>query len=232
MTEPTDAELGKLAEECGIGWGAGLGGMSDFLSAFARAVLDKWGQPAHSGEPVGYLYCGGIYGDELADWEIVAEQFQCDKLNEHHGAIGKEAKLPLYTVPQPSPTAQGDIPDVDVPDQCPYFGPSPHRDVWLAGWYAARAARAPADSVTAPAGGADWQDISTAPKDGTRFVAVGQNYGLDSEAQHTCIAQWLAGCWVEVSDWNGASKLKYLTHWMPLPPLPCSAGRAWLEGKP
>ena len=37
MTEPTDAELGKLAEECGIGWAAGLGGMSDFLRAFARA---------------------------------------------------------------------------------------------------------------------------------------------------------------------------------------------------
>ncbi len=71
-----------------------------------------------------------------------------------------------------------------------------------------------------------WQDIATAPKDGTRFVAVGQNYGLDSEKQHTCIAQWLAGCWVEVSDWNGASKLKYLTHWMPLPPLPGSAARA------
>ena len=82
-----------------------------------------------------------------------------------------------------------------------------------------------ADSVTAPAGGADWQDISTAPKDGTRFVAVGQNYGLDSEAQHACIAQWLAGCWVEVSDWNGASKLKYLTHWMPLLPLPGNAAR-------
>ena len=83
-----------------------------------------------------------------------------------------------------------------------------------------------AESVTAPASGANWQDISTAPKDGTRFVAVGQNYGLDSEKQHTCIAQWLAGCWVEVSDWNGASKLKYLTHWMPLPPLPGSAARA------
>ena len=82
-----------------------------------------------------------------------------------------------------------------------------------------------ADSVLEDAGGADWQDISTAPKDGTRFVAVGQNYGLDSEAQHTCIAQRLAGCWVEVSDWNGASELKYLTHWMPLPPLPCSAAR-------
>ena len=83
-----------------------------------------------------------------------------------------------------------------------------------------------ADSVLEDAGGANWQDISTAPKDGTRFVAVGQNYGLASEKQHTCIAQRLAGCWVEVSDWNGASKLKYLTHWMPLPPLPGSAARA------
>lgn len=82
-----------------------------------------------------------------------------------------------------------------------------------------------ADSVQEDAGGANWQDISTAPKDGTRFVAVGQNYGLDSEAQHTCIAQWFRGCWIEVSDWNGASKLKYLTHWMPLPPLPGSAAR-------
>ena len=42
---PNDAELGKLAEECGIGWAAGLGGMSDFLSAFARAVLARWGTP-------------------------------------------------------------------------------------------------------------------------------------------------------------------------------------------
>ena len=87
------------------------------------------------------------------------------------------------------------------------------------------AARAPADSVTAPAGGANWQDISTAPKDGTRFVAVGQNYGLDSEAQHTCMAQWFRGCWIEVSEWNEISELKYLTHWMPLPPLPGNAAR-------
>ena len=82
-----------------------------------------------------------------------------------------------------------------------------------------------ADSQPAPAGGANWQDISTAPKDGTQFVAVGNNYGLDSETQHTCIAQWFRGCWMEVSDWNEASELKYLTHWMPLPPLPGSAAR-------
>ena len=87
------------------------------------------------------------------------------------------------------------------------------------------AAHAQADSVTTPADRANWQDISTAPKDGTRFVAVGQNYGLDSEAQHVCIAQWFRGCWIEASDWNGASELAYLTHWMPLPPLPGSAAR-------
>lgn len=81
------------------------------------------------------------------------------------------------------------------------------------------------DSVLEDAGGANWQDISTAPKDGTRFVAVGNNYGLYSETQHVCIAQWFRGCWMEVSDWNEASELKYLTHWMPLLQLPGNAAR-------
>ena len=31
---------------------------------------------------------------------------------------------------------------------------------------------------------------------------------------------------MEVSEWNEDSELKYLTHWMPLPPLPGSAARA------
>ena len=82
-----------------------------------------------------------------------------------------------------------------------------------------------ADSVLEDAGGANWQDISTAPKDGTRFVAAGNNYGLDSETQHVCIAQWFRGCWMEASDWNETSELKYLTHWMPLLPLPGNAAR-------
>ena len=154
--------------------------------------------------------------------------------------IGGTARaMPLYTAPQPSPTPQADsqpaLPEIKAYEDL--GGAADDVQLLRMGYAAARleieslqarikTMRAPADSVTAPAGGADWQDISTAPKDGTRFVAVGQNYGLDSEAQHTCIAQWLAGCWVEVSDWNGASKLKYLTHWMPLPPLPCSAARA------
>jgi hypothetical protein len=65
-----------------------------------------------------------------------------------------------------------------------------------------------------------WRDIATAPKDGSRFVATGHNYGLYSEVRHTCVAQWFRGCWMEASDWNEASELKYLTHWMPLPSPP------------
>ena len=82
-----------------------------------------------------------------------------------------------------------------------------------------------ADSVLEDAGGANWQDISTAPKDGTRFVAAGNNYGLYGERPHVCIAQWFRGCWMEASDWNETSELRYLTHWMPLPPLPGNAAR-------
>lgn len=41
--------------------------------------------------------------------------------------------------PQPLPASHGNVTEVlDIPDQCPYSGPSSHRDVWLAGWYAAR----------------------------------------------------------------------------------------------
>ena len=31
---------------------------------------------------------------------------------------------------------------------------------------------------------------------------------------------------MELSEWNKDSELQYLTHWMPLPPLPGSAARA------
>ena len=68
-----------------------------------------------------------------------------------------------------------------------------------------------------------WRDISTAPKDGSRFVTIGYNYGLYSEGRHICVAQWFRGCWMETSDWNEASELKHLTHWLPLPSPPDNA---------
>lgn len=96
----------------------------------------------------------------------------------------------------------------------------------LAGWKAAMLAASPTPTAEQQAtketsGGFHvWRDISTAPKDGSRFVATGHNYGLYSEGRHTCVAQWFRGCWMEASDWNEASELKYLTHWMPLPSPP------------
>lgn len=101
---PTDSEILDAADDFRSQYMHGGTTFDEFDEiGFARAVLAKWGTPAPVGvEPIGYLYCGGSYGDELADWEIVADQCQCDKLNEHHGALGKEAKLPIYTTPQPT----------------------------------------------------------------------------------------------------------------------------------
>ena len=48
--KPTDAEIIALADETRTGE-PGRGGYILPIS-FARAVLAKWGQPAHSGEPV------------------------------------------------------------------------------------------------------------------------------------------------------------------------------------
>ena len=176
---PTDAELGKLAEECGIGWGAGLGGMSNFLSAFARAALAKWGtQPQAGAVPQG--------------WKAVPVNPTPE--------MWKAAK----TVPDPNP---------------PY--PPHYGLVWDAMLAASPTPPAEQQATKETSGGFHvWRDIYTAPKDGSRFVATGHNYGLYSEVRHTCVAQWFQGCWMEASDWNETSELKYLTHWMPLPSPP------------
>ena len=124
MTEPTDDELLALIEKH-----LGLKPRRDDTVIDPRTgrfhdvqryrdlkadILAKWGTPpAVAGEPIGYLYCGGSYGDELADWEIVADQHQCDKLNEHHGSLGKEAKLPIYTTQQPTQAQAGAVPLTD-----------------------------------------------------------------------------------------------------------------------
>ena len=134
MTEPTDAEL--LAEWDRVSHIADAG---QRRLACLRAVLAEWGNPAQKinqcgevceraklcaicaggledttpsvgVEPIGYLYCGGSYGDELEDWEFVADQHQCDKLNEYYGALGKEVKLPTYITLQPTQAQAGAVP--------------------------------------------------------------------------------------------------------------------------
>ena len=53
--------------------------------------------PSVSAEPVAWLYVGEVHGDELDDWEIVAEQSKCERLNEAHA--GNSQALPLYAHP-------------------------------------------------------------------------------------------------------------------------------------
>ena len=193
---------------------AGTYGIDGYVAAPQPSPTAQPAPQQEAQEPVAWYVtgCGRLLDEDEAKAEA-----------RHIG--GTARAIPLYTAPQPSPKADSQPAPANTRQIAECYGDCPTDPKTCANQckFEGRAARAPADSVTAPAGGANWQDISTAPKDGTRFVAVGQNYGLDSETQHTCIAQWFRGCWIEVSDWNGASKLKYLTHWMPLPPLPGNA---------
>lgn len=80
MTEPTDAELAALAVEINrTDWDDAM----DALICFARAVLARWGQPAHSGEPVAWL-----------------DPWTGAKVTTDYDAYGKHG-IPLYTAPQP-----------------------------------------------------------------------------------------------------------------------------------
>ena len=81
MTDkPTDEALENLfVEETGFD-------IDDFPAAifgFARAVLAKWGQPAHSGEPVAWL-----------------NPWRADQVTTDYDAYGRRG-IPLYTAPQP-----------------------------------------------------------------------------------------------------------------------------------
>ena len=79
MTEPTDNELAKLfTEETGFD-------VDDFPAAildFARAARQRWGQPAHSGEPVATVQT--IHGVTVGYLETAVP-----------------AGTKLYTAPQP-----------------------------------------------------------------------------------------------------------------------------------
>lgn len=55
----------------------------------------------------------------------------------------------------------------------------------------------------------EWQDISTAPKDGTAVLAV------DDEGQYH-VVWWQHGSWVRAGDDYNLWVLP--THWQPLPP--------------
>ena len=110
--KPTDAELIAFAVETGMRVRTGKG-----VVTFARAVLDKWGQPAPQQEaqgPVAWHVCsvnsdGSLSLEHAAAWEEAAHEHINDAITEHdiEGA-GSWVVRPAYHAPQPSPTAQVD----------------------------------------------------------------------------------------------------------------------------
>lgn len=135
QTQPTDAELGQLAKECGIGWAAGLGGIDDFLRNFARAVLAKWGTPAGAGEVVawGIFDSQGFY--EAASDQESAERF-CAHYNKRKGAdpLKPYTAKPL-TTPQPTQAQAWAVPlTVQYPEG---YGNPFAKIAYDAGWRAA-----------------------------------------------------------------------------------------------
>ena len=80
----------------------------------------------------------------------------------------------------------------------------------------------------------EWRDISSAPKDGTRFLAWG--YLHDDGGPYEANGQSFMGefpgmhiaCWDEefsgFVDCNGGGSYDGLTHWMPLPAPPLTGG--------
>ena len=93
------------------------------------------------------------------------------------------------------------------------------RYIWDAAIAHAAAPAQAADSVLEDAGGANWQDISTAPKDGTRILlhpAVEVH-----DAWSKCYWSEQHKCWIVGGSASGVTH----THWMPLPlPPTTSAG--------
>lgn len=67
MTEPTDSEIIALADETRTAEGGANGYVLPI--SFARAVLAKWGQPAHSGEPVAWKHdCAALLTNDVELW--------------------------------------------------------------------------------------------------------------------------------------------------------------------
>ncbi len=67
-----------------------------------------------------------------------------------------------------------------------------------------------------------WQPMRTAPRDGTKIVVLGNNYGDKKQGTHICIALCIDGFFYHDNDdiemnVDSGFFLEYLTHWMPLP---------------
>ena len=88
-TQPTDAEIDEIWRfEASKNWDSTLA----MRTSYTRAVLARWGQPAHSGEPVAWKHdCAALLTNDVELWIDACPH--CGKPR---------------NAPQPSPAAQGD----------------------------------------------------------------------------------------------------------------------------
>lgn len=94
MNKPTDAEIIALADETRTGEPGREGYILPI--SFARAVLAKWGQTAHSGEPVAFIYWP-INGPPRLAW--YSQKVLNDAILKTYE--GHQPDVKLYTAPQP-----------------------------------------------------------------------------------------------------------------------------------
>ena len=93
---PTDTEIDAVAQEYLLRMFGSRVVFNEAMIDYARAVLAKWGQPAHSGEPVAFIHWPINGPPRLAWYSQKALNDAILKAYEGH-----QADVKLYTAPQP-----------------------------------------------------------------------------------------------------------------------------------
>lgn len=65
----------------------------------------------------------------------------------------------------------------------------------------------------------EWQDISTAPKDGTWILAIVCGNWMDGKPYIPSVSRWTCGSW-DAENYDETGEDWFPTHWMPLPDPP------------
>lgn len=76
-----------------------------------------------------------------------------------------------------------------------------------------------AEACAAKAGGG-WQPIDTAPRDGTDFIGIGNNFGDPDQGTHVMLVHWDEHFDAFIESGEMFAGADYLTHWFALPAPP------------